>query len=322
MIHSGDAVAIREGKWRCRYCSVVNRGADLACTGCGATRDKDVQFFLEDEAPEVEDEALLDKARAGADWLCLFCQTSNRPAASHCVQCGAERGTSPSRPVLELRDQPPPPAPPAKPAARGTGCGLLVALGLLLALGLCAVAGYFAFRKSEDTVTVVGFEWERTIDVQSFRTVRDSAWEGEAPSGARVVSRSREVHHTDRVQAGTKRVKVGKKDLGNGFFEDVYEDQPVYKEQPVYRQKIAYDVERWVDDRTGRAGGKDQTPRWPDPGLRSREREGARHERYVVLLRGKKDYRMELPLARWAALHPGETLHAVIRGGSTVLEIR
>lgn len=78
-------MVVREGKWRCPYCSVVNRGAELACKGCGATRDKDVQFFLEDEAPEVTDAELLGRADAGADWLCQFCQTSNRPGQAHCV---------------------------------------------------------------------------------------------------------------------------------------------------------------------------------------------------------------------------------------------
>src|SRR5260370_21649808 len=91
-------MAIREGKWRCPYCSVVNRGADLTCTGCGATRDKDVQFFLEEAADEVTDEQLLATARAGADWLCQFCQTSNRPGLAHSRDFGAEPARSPPHP--------------------------------------------------------------------------------------------------------------------------------------------------------------------------------------------------------------------------------
>src|SRR3954462_13621467 len=105
-------MAIREGKWRCPYCSTVNRGRDMACSGCGATRDEDVKFFLEEAAPEVTDEKLLAQARAGADWLCQFCETSNPPAATHCLHCGAERGTSPSRPVQEIRDGALPATPP------------------------------------------------------------------------------------------------------------------------------------------------------------------------------------------------------------------
>lgn len=299
----------------------MNRGADLACGGCGATRDKDVTFFLEGDAPEVADEALLATARAGADWLCPFCQTSNRPGATHCVQCGAEKGTAPSRPVRELRDGSAPPAP-ARPAPRRSrGCCLVIALGLLLLLGFCAVSAYFALRKSDDAVSVSGFEWTRQVRVEALRTVRESAWDGEVPRGARLVGRQRAVHHTENVQTGTERVKVGQRDLGNGFFEDVYEERPVYRSRDVYRDKITYEIERWTPERNLEARGGDQRPRWPDVRLARNEREAAREERYTVLLQGRRAYRLDLPEARWAALQPGQRLRAVIQGGSRVLSI-
>ena len=310
-------MAIREGKWRCPYCSSVNRGAELACAGCGATRDKDVAFFLEDEAAEVQDPALLARARSGADWLCLHCQTSNRPDQARCRNCGAERGSSPARPVKESR---PLAATPPATAPRGGCARWLVALALL-ALGFCGVASYFAFRKTQERVRVVGFEWRRGIEVEAWRSVRGEAWEGEAPSGARVLSRERRVHHNEREQSGTERVKVGVRDLGNGFFEDVYEDRPVYRERPVYRDRLTYEHEGWLLDRTAGAGGSDQSPRWPDPGLRGREREGRRHESYTVLLQGRRAYRMELPEARWASLRPGQELRAVVQGGRRVVKL-
>src|SRR5881628_1312412 len=109
-------MAIREGKWRCPYCSVANRGAAMACSGCGATRDKGVAFFLDDDAEEVTDAALIARARAGADWLCTFCGDANAPERDHCRNCGAERGASPSRPVVvELGGASgAPPKPPAR----------------------------------------------------------------------------------------------------------------------------------------------------------------------------------------------------------------
>lgn len=319
-------MAIREGKWRCPYCSSVNRGAELACTGCGATRDKDVTFFLEDDTPEVQDEALLKTAQAGADWLCLFCQTSNRPDATHCVQCGAEKGTAPARTVRELRDDvapaPQPLATPAPPARRSRGCALVVALVLLLLAGFCAVTAYFTLRKTDETVTVSGFEWTRQVRVEALRTVRESAWEGELPGGARVVGRQRAVHHTEREQTGTQRVKVGKRDLGNGFFEDIYEERPVYRSRDVYRDKLTYEIERWTLARNLEARGGDQRPRWPDVQLARGEREAGREEHYVVLLQGTRAYRMELPEARWAALQSGQRYRAVIQGRSRVISLQ
>jgi ribosomal protein L40E len=319
-------MAVREGKWRCPYCSVVNRGAEMACAGCGATRDKDVAFFLEDDAPEVADEALLARARAGADWLCAFCGASNAPAADHCRTCGAEKGTAPSRPVREvaLPSPPPFPLPPLRaasvPPSRSRAWAVVAAVLLVLVAGL-AVATYFALRRTNETLTVSGFEWERRVSVESWRMVREQAWEGSLPSGARVVSRRQEVHHTDHERVGTRRVKTGHRDLGNGFFEDVYKDEPVYRDRPVYRTRLTYEIQRWVPDRTVRASGQDQAARWPDPGLRPGEREASRSETLVVVLSGAKTYRMELPESRWASLKTGQAVSAVIRGGRSVLEL-
>ena len=318
-------MAIREGKWRCPYCASVNRGSELACQGCGATRDKDVSFFLEEDAPAVTDEALLARARGGADWLCQFCQTSNPPAEGRCGNCGAERGTSPSRPERDLPAAAPlMSAAPAVPAPRSgrRGCGIVAAVLVLLGLAFAAVFSYFALRKTEETVTVAGFEWKRSIEIEAWRTVQESAWEGETPSGIRVLSRSREVHHTEKEQVGTERVRVGTRDKGNGFFEDVYESRPVYKDREVYRTRVRYEIDRWIVDRTARASGSNQAPQWPDAALRGREREARRSETYVVVLSGKRTYRKDLPLAQWSALRAGASLHAVIRGGRSVIDLR
>src|SRR2546426_974160 len=316
-------MAIREGKWRCPYCSVANRGAAMACTGCGATRDKDVAFFLEDDAEEVTDDALIARARAGADWLCTFCGDSNPPERDHCRNCGAEKGSAPSRPVREVPEgaEVPPPAPLAASTASARFRPWATVVVLVL-VALVVAAAYFRLRRTDETLTVAGFEWERRVAVEAWRTVREQAWEGSVPAGARVVSRRQEVHHTDRDQVGTRRGKAGHRDLGHGFFEDVYRDEPVYRERPVYRTRVTYDVQRWVPDRTVRASGQDHAAHWPDPQLRTGEREASRVEKLVVLLNGKRIYRMELPEARWAALQPGQSLSAVVRGGRSVLELK
>ncbi len=297
----------------------------MACVGCGATRDKNVGFFLDEDAEEVTDEALLARARAGADWLCRFCGDSNTPDRGRCRNCGAEKGAAPSRAVTEVPPGSPLPPPPARAAATPPSRRRFhpVVAGVLLALvALAVLAAYLGLRRTQETLTVAGFEWERHVAVEAWRTVREQAWEGGVPSGAQVVSRRQEVHHTERDQVGTRRVKSGHRDLGNGFFEDVYRDEPIYRDRPVYRTRVTYDVDRWMPDRTVRSSGQDHAPRWPDPGLRSGEREASRGEKLVVVLSGKKTYRMELPEARWSALQPGQSLSGVIRGGRSVLEVR
>ena len=61
---------------------------------------------------------------------------------------------------------------------------------------------------------------------------------------------------------------------------------------------------------------------WPDTRAGSREREGGRSQTYAVVLRGRRDYRLELPEGQWAALRAGQSLQGVIRGGREVLSIR
>ena len=91
-------MAIREGRWDCPTCGQVgNLGRDQVCPSCGAPRSKDVRFYLPGDVPVVTDAAQLAQAKAGVDWLCQFCGSSNSAAVVACTQCGALRGTSPTR---------------------------------------------------------------------------------------------------------------------------------------------------------------------------------------------------------------------------------
>lgn len=94
-------MATYEGKWRCTFCSAVNRGRELDCTSCGVRRGADVEFFLEDDAPAVDDEARLREANDGPDWLCETCGGSNRFSLKTCQTCGAPQGNSSLREVLD-----------------------------------------------------------------------------------------------------------------------------------------------------------------------------------------------------------------------------
>jgi len=317
-------MAVREGKWKCRHCGGVSRGSQLHCASCGVKRGEDVRFFLEDDAPVVTEAALLAKARGGAEWLCEYCGRSNPPDTPRCSQCGADSGDARSREVREIRAGAEAPQPAlSRPLARSGGRGrVILASLLLLVLGFCGYFGYVATRKTEETVRVAGFHWERRVAIEALRTLREEAWQDSVPSGARVVSTKRDVRETEREQVGTERVKVGTRDLGNGFFEDVYEDQPVYKERPIYDQKVSYDIERWVKDREARSAGEDASPRWPELALRPGEREGSRSESCVVLLQGQKTYRMKQPCDGLARFEVGARRHAVIRGGVSVVELK
>jgi hypothetical protein len=310
-----------------------------------------VKFYLPDDSAEVTEAAALQRARAGADWICAYCGADNPAENAFCSGCGAPRDGTKTREIVEHRfDSPPPPAAPAKPKSTRwrQGCGL-GCLGLLALIGLVL---YLAAPKKQD-LTVTGFHWTRTIAVEELRPVTESAWEGEVPAGARILGSSREVHHVDhiqtgtrtrtrtvseRVQTGTEKVKVGTRDLGNGYFEDVYEDrpvyedrsreesyeEPVYRDQPVYRRRFRYEIEKWLPGREAKAEGQDRSPAWPDPRLAARQREGGRKELYEVFFRdakGKPAYYKAPSEQVWRSFAEGRTYKGKVHGSGEVAEI-
>jgi hypothetical protein len=244
--------------------------------------------------------AAAPEGEARASWRCRFCGTANADRLSGCRSCGAAReaaATSEPEP-LPSRDGSPPAG-----AANGRRVQMLAAVALVAAL-LGAAAGYLGSRRGEESVTIAGFEWERTVEVQDHDTVREESWADEVPDGAHIVARRREVDHTERQQVGTRK------------------GEPVYRERPVYRQRVAYDIERWKVVRTLRAAGKDQSPRWPDIRLSLGEREGKRGESYVVLLQGRALHRMRVPRERWQEMREGQIGTAVLDAGGAVQELR
>lgn len=90
-------MAIREGRWDCAACGrTANLGRDLRCAGCGRARGK-VKFYLPSDEPAVQQAEMLAMAKAGPDWVCGFCDASNRSTSQACTGCGAPREEGASR---------------------------------------------------------------------------------------------------------------------------------------------------------------------------------------------------------------------------------
>ncbi|HEV7506059.1 MAG TPA: zinc ribbon domain-containing protein [Thermoanaerobaculia bacterium] len=351
-------MAIREGAWDCPACGRKgNRGPEKFCGGCGRPRGPDVEFYLPDEALEVTDAEALKKAQAGADWICPYCAADNPVANAFCSGCGAPRDGAKTREVVDhsLNETPAALAPQPLVASDqgkgrwtkrlGLGClGLLAIVALLIFLG----------RPKSTTLTVTGHHWARTVAVEIQKPVIEQAWEGEVPSGARIFGSSREVHHvdhiqtgtrtrtrtvTERVQTGTQRVKTGHRDLGNGYFQDVFEDrpvyqnrsheetyqEPVYRDQPVYRQRIRYEIEKWVRDRQAKAEGRDLAPAWPVTSLSSKQRESDRKELYEVFFKdsdGKPAHYLAPNEQAWRLFEEGRGYKGKVKSDGEVVEVK
>jgi hypothetical protein len=337
-------MAIREGRWDCAACDTRgNLGRDRACKNCGRPRADDVKFYLPDDAEEVTDAAQLALAKAGADWYCEHCGSGQTNANADCLQCGAPRGSSPQHKLAA----PPPPPPPVDNRARDRRQLKLIGAAFLVVFLLW----FFLGRTTEAPVTVSALGWERSVAVEVSREVREGGWD--RPSGARNVVQSRKLHHTDKVvvghntrerevsekvKTGTRTVVVGKRDLGNGMFEDITKEEPiyetrtrtesyqdpVYQDRPVYQTWYEYDIDKWVEKRTDRAAGADKNAAWPAPSLARGEREGKRVEKYTatVQLKDGKTQTIEVDKDLWDKLQPGQPVVAVISAQGSVQQLK
>lgn len=335
---------IREGKWTCPACGNTCRGRDVKCKGCGQARDK-VAFEYDENAAAVEGEDLAEAA-GGADWVCAYCSTSNRAALAKCGQCGAAGGEGEKR----VEEDVPPPVAAALAAPESSGfsptvkwlLGALVAGGLALCalfVGLVIMAGI----THEEQLKVTSASWSRHIPIEQLAPVQESGWD--VPGGGRVLSSREELHHTDRVpsgthqvqrsytekvQNGTRRVKTGTKNLGNGYFKDTYANEPVYRTVqktrmetetlyravPVFRRKYTYEIDRWTAGRSVDTSGSDTSPKWGDVKLSGpKEREGQRTEEYNVTFQGKGGtYSWKPKAADFERLKLGESFKVEVNG--------
>ncbi len=324
-------MAIRMGRWDCPYCGQVgNLGPEIHCASCGKPRGKNVQFYLTEDAAEVADESELAAARAGANWICNYCGASNTAGKENCRSCGnqndqddsslaektyyyqAEKGFEAENNSLNFL----------------SGCRNKILLGLVIFIILIIWMG----RPKIERVTITGFAWERTIQILTYREVTHEDWV--IPDEARVLRNYSALHHYEKVfdhyETHTRKVKVkvgeekyvsGQRDLGNGYFEDIYDTRPVYEYQeeeyrekiyrkvPVYQRKYVYNIYEWVLDRTATATATDQKPYWPEGAPPSKDwRDGVKIERYYLVAQDKKQqqHQIETDLLSWERFRKGQ----------------
>lgn len=325
-------MATYEGKWRCVRCSMVNLGRNLNCQTCGVKRAEDVRFFLDDNAPELNDANLLNQANAGANWICQYCNGGNPAMNARCSSCGNTRSTGDQQLQEETRgvndwseaaqaqyvaNQLHQMVETNKKPSRfrrwllfGTiGAGVF---GAFL-IAVFALLIYIGTREYPVEVEVSGLEWERIVKLEEYKTVTETAWEGEVPANARLQSNERALHHTEQVPNGSRTVPetyseevadgseryvCGRIDKKNGYFEDKYctrtkyktvtktrnRTETVYKDVPVYKMRYIYLIDKWMPSGELKTNGADFNPQWAEVqtnGIKTRE--AGRTESYNLI---------------------------------------
>lgn len=269
-------MTIREGKWDCKTCRKTgNRGPDSYCGSCGTTRPDNVEFYLPEDAQEVTDEKFLAEAHAGADWKCSYCSAQNNAFDNFCVSCGNKRNADQGDVSLQEKEILFASAPDttqtsetaaAKPFSRKLKIGLIAGAASLVLLFVLTML------TSTVNLTVTGFEYNAKVSFEEYKMVTEEDWA--LPSSAEKLGEFRAIHHYDKVpdgyitktrdvqvKTGEKKVKVGTKDMGNGYFKDIYENRPVYetkketytetkyRDVPVFQMKYKYRMMKWAAER-------------------------------------------------------------------------
>jgi hypothetical protein len=327
--------------WDCPACGTAKLFGiqHRHCPACGSPQDPNARYY-----PSEEDKvAIQHHVYQGADVICPACGTANAGASQFCVGCGSPIGADAKQAAARAghqvadgqafagesikdaraeararRDgQVQQELGKGKPAAapgmsRGAKVGLIVG-GVVLVLAVLVYV--FFFWKREAVMEVEGHRWARTIDVEVFDEVRDSAWCDEKPANARNVSKKKEQRSTKKIQDGEDCVKK-RKDNRDGTFKEVKECTPKYREEPVYGDKCYFQVDKWVVRRTEKAEGQSKSPEptWPAVALQKPgtckgcEREGERKETYALRLLDEKageGHECEVKRETWNSAEPG-----------------
>lgn len=346
-------MTVQVGRWDCPVCGTQKiYGPKTRCPNCDSPRPENVQFYLTDDAEIITDKAQLKEARAGVDWICGHCRSQNKARERLCHACGnpkdnlsedvdltvkeygldeiPDSGTRPEDVAGETYRQ----ARTRPGYKRKQPKGLLAKI---LSVPILAATLFLLLRSFPATieVEVINHRWERSIQFEHYETVSKEAWE--VPASATDVESFRAVHHYDKVfvRTETRRVKVkvgeesyvcGKRDLGNGYFEDKYCSRPVYeyrnepydvyKDVPVYGTKYRFNVMEWVASPSylKPLAEDNQSPRWPGiPGTDTQNwKEGRRTSTYYLLVREDDgDEHLEKVSEAWFTRYPkGTTLSA------------
>lgn len=362
-----------EGYWICPKCETKNKGSKQGCSACGAVRDENVEFFCDDDAPVITDEKEIEAAMAGPDWICEFCGNTSPASAKNCTGCGSPREGAKKRKETEetfgdtkssSKKDPKPktvktpvPAKPL-PLAAKIGCGIFALLFLIFISLACS--------ESKTKVQITASSWALEIDTETYQTCTETAWKSELPTAAKQISSSREIrrynkvadgkemvteNYTVKVKTGTKKVKTGRVNKGNGRFVNKYKNVAVYKTEnktrrvsrtrykqvPVYEMKIKFTIDRWKSSKTFKASGTNSLPVWPKvifakntPTKIGDMRQKDKREKYSITVKelGKKEAHkldkirsVTITSAQFIKMKVGSEWDAVINGLGQIVEI-
>lgn len=332
----------RNPDWLCPFCDGLNSDDNDVCYNCGASREESTEnYFTNKEKREAEEKRKQEKPENKEMYDDTYDEQpdeeiSNQDLTSHETNSSSffEEKVQKSKNNSKW----------SKLKKPFLFSGLVLAI-LTVLLGITALC-----IPKVQTVEVQSFSWERVLEIEEYRTVEESDWS--VPSGGRLIRQQQEIQSyrqvLDHYETKTRQVAeqvldhyetvvVGHRDLGNGMFEEITQQQPVYRteyrtetyqepvyrNEPVYATKYYYEIERWLHKSDERTSGNDKNPVWSDYKIKENEREGSKTETYKVSVVTEKGEEKEFTMKfdEWNSLNTGQTvkLKTYINGKAEIL---
>lgn len=284
---------IKHGRdWECSYCHSMNKGTDIICSNCGASKSENngTYGYIENKSKDNKNNVVISYDLPVTDNNLNYSEKNDTIPPSINIR-EDQNNSSNNNNLIDF--------------IKNFRYNFIVG-GIALAIILFVIS-LFIPRWYDFNVT--NKNWERNIVIQEYVPVKKNGWT--VPTGGRVYNKVWEYKTQNKIKVGTKAVeetyqsyeKVGSHteyyevDLGNGYGKEVsktvddydyvthtrtvYED--VYEYEDVYDWKYYYEIDEWVYARTETANGSGDICYWPEYILAENERVNSQKESLCVL---------------------------------------
>lgn len=304
-------------EWACPACETRNPGPVKKCTNCGAPQPEDVQFEQAIQETVIEDEKLIEKAKAGPDVHCPYCGMRNPAGATTCSNCmgdltdaaAREQGKVLGKYQKEAQPdvacpycgtmnlatavkcancqanlQKPESQPQPVTAANRRGLSVVGIVAIVAVIALCIFVASLFFRTDDVIGRVSSVEWTRTVAIEGLVPVERRDFLEDIPQGVAVGDCRQELHHVQDFPAPNSQEVCGTPytvDTGTGVGEVVQDCQ-----YEVYADYCSYTVDEWRQVDVMTLTGNDLAPLWPQPQLTADQRLGSQEEQYEIVFQG------------------------------------
>lgn len=325
-------------EWACAYCGQFNNYADSFCNACGASKEEKTGEYGDfDEDGRLKDEVKDRTDNISADDFKDYMFVSGKDNGTDdyirekmdLLHSASEYKEETPQELFGLNSE----------AQRNIRRECLLekikymAVPVVLMFGLIFLL-LFSLWPQKKVMTVTGFEWERNITVEEYKTLDESGWS--LPADARLEKSQQEFygytqvldHYETKTREKSRQVidhyedHTSYTDNGNGtytkhtyqtpvykteYYTETYQD-PVYRDEPVYKTKYYYEIDRWVGIEDYSSSGQNKEPYWNENyELATKQRDTARTEEYSIIYSGKDgELRYDAAYDEWMEIELGD----------------